>query len=39
MNTNQSKCKHEYQIIKKTGGLLGIPIWICIYCNKKVLST
>lgn len=38
MITNQSKCKHVYQIIRNTGGILGIPIWICLHCKKKVLS-
>lgn len=33
------ECKtHKYSIIRDTGIFMGVPIWICTKCGKKVFS-
>jgi len=31
--------KHVFSIVHGVGQYFGMPIWICVKCNKKVFAT
>jgi hypothetical protein len=31
--------KHQFVILKGSGKYTGVPIWKCMHCDKKVISS